>query len=152
MPLYNVPLYWQTLCNGQISRPNGPAECLNESLFQTLILDLDCPNSLVPGNRIWSSKNASTMNTSDLTHHDRIRRKSSSPVPEKLSRHDLRLRTKWFFFLLFSRSFLSVVSEDTSKTELTRFKCLLFPPFLHSFYLFCLVFLSVIHHTGVNEQ
>lgn len=136
MPLYYLPLCWQTLCNGQISRPNSPAQCLNGSLFQTLILDLNCPNSPVLGNRLRSSKKASIMNTSDLKHHDRMWRKSSSPVPEKLRRHDLRLRTKGFFFFLFYRSLLSVVSGDTSKTRITWIKCLLFPPFLHSFCLF----------------
>jgi hypothetical protein len=151
MLLYYLPLCWKTLCNGQISRPNGPAECLNESLFQTLILDLNCPNSPVLANRIRSSTNASTMNTSDLKHHDRMWRKSSSPVPEELRRHDLRQRTKEFFFFLFSRSFLSVVSGDTSKTEITRIKSLLFPPFLHSFYLFVWSFYQS-SSTGVNEQ
>ena len=63
-------------------------------------------------------------------------RRSSSPVPEKLRRHDLRPRTKGFFFFLVSRSLLPVVSGDTSKTEIIWIKCLLFPPFLHSFCLF----------------
>jgi len=150
MLVYYLPLCWKTLCNGQISRPNGPAECLNESLFQTLILDLNRPNSPVLRNHIRSSKNVSTMNTSDLTHHDKMWRKSSSPVPEELCRQDLRLRTKGLFFL-FSRSFLSVVSGDTSKTEITWVISLLFPPFLHSFYLFVWSFYQS-SSKGVNEQ